>query len=140
MAEQSFKNHAHRPTPTVIVWLLALVALVLMGRHFSSWNGRDWALTLTILAVIVLGYISRAYIVALQDRIIMLEMKVRVAELLPAGEDLKLAKLSKQQIVALRFASDDELASLLDRAVREQMPAKEIKAAIKYWRPDLYRT
>src|SRR6478609_1066863 len=140
MAEQSFKNHAHRPTPTAIVWMLALIALGMMGWRVFSWSGRDWALALTIFAVIELGYISRVYIVALQDRIIMLEMKVRVAELLPAGEDLKLAKLTKAQIVALRFASDDELAPLLDRAVREQLKPKDIKAAIKSWRPDLYRT
>ena len=89
MAEQSFKNHAHRPTPTTIVWLLALVALGMMGWRVFSWSGRDWALALTIFAVIELGYISRVYIVALQDRIIMLEMKVRIAELLPAGEDLQ---------------------------------------------------
>jgi hypothetical protein len=140
MAEQSFKNHAHRPTPTAIVWMLALIALSMMGWRVFAWSGRDWALALTIFAVIELGYISRVYIVALQDRIIMLEMKVRVAELLPAGEDLKLAKLTKGQIVALRFASDDELAPLLDRAVREQLKPKDIKAAIKSWRPDLYRT
>ena len=120
--------------------MLALIALGMMGWRVFSWSGRDWALALTIFAVIELGYISRVYIVALQDRIIMLEMKVRVAELLPAGEDLKLAKLTKAQIVALRFASDDELAPLLDRAVREQLKPKDIKAAIKSWRPDLYRT
>jgi hypothetical protein len=140
MADQSFKNHAHRPTPTAIVWMLALVALGMMGWRVFSWGKLEWALALTILAVIELGYISRVYIVALQDRIIMLEMKVRIAELLPAGEDLKLAKLSKGQIVALRFASDEELAPLLDRAAREQLKPKDIKAAIRTWRPDLYRT
>ena len=140
MAEQSFQNHAHRPTPTAIVWLLAVVALGLMGRHILSWTGRDWALALIILAVIELGWISRVYIVALQDRIIMLEMKVRAAELLPAGADAKLAQLTKKQIVALRFASDDELGVLLDRAVQEKLDPKAIKAAIKTWRPDLHRT
>ena len=44
------------------------------------------------------------------------------------------------QIVALRFASDEELGALLDRAVRENMTAKDIKAAVKTWRPDPYRT
>jgi hypothetical protein len=86
------------------------------------------------------GWISRRYIVRLQDRIIMLEMKVRAAELLPAGQDAQLAKLSKQQIVALRFASDEELGELLDRAVRNNMAPKDIKAAVKNWRADHYRT
>ena len=141
MAEQSYASHTHQPTHTAIVWALALFALGMLGPlHLMSWTGRDWALALTIFAVFELGWISRAYIVALQDRIILLEMKVRTAELLPAGDDAKLARLTKQQIVALRFASDAELGELLDRAVRENMAPKAIKAAIKTWRPDPYRT
>jgi Family of unknown function (DUF6526) len=60
--------------------------------------------------------------------------------LLPAGEDAKLAQLTKSQIVALRFASDAELSDLLDRAVRDKLSSKEIKLAIKNWKPDLLRT
>lgn len=140
MAEQSFKNHAHRPTETGIVWILSLVALGLMVQQFRGADTRDWAIVMLILAMFVVGWISRAYIVRLQDRIILLEMKVRAAEVLPAGQDAALAKLTKQQIVALRFASDAELGALLDRAVRENMKPKDIKAAIKTWRPDHYRT
>ena len=91
-------------------------------------------------AVLVLGWISRAYTVKLQDRIIMLEEKVRAAELLSAGQDAQLAKLGPKQITALRFASDAEFGALLERAARENLPPKEIKAAIKTWRPDLHRT
>ena len=141
MAEQSYANHTHQPVHTAIVWALALCALGMLGPlHLMSWTGKDWVLALVIFAVLELGVISRFYTVALQDRIIMLEMKVRAAELLPAGDDAKLAKLTKQQIVALRFASDEELGALLDRAVRENMAPKAIKAAIKTWRPDHYRT
>ena len=70
----------------------------------------------------------------------MLEMKVRGAEVLPAGQDAQLAKLSSKQIVALRFASDEELGALLERAARENMAPKDIKAADRTWRPDLHRT
>ena len=87
-----------------------------------------------------LGWISRAYTVKLQDRVIMLEMKVRAAEILSAGQDAQLAKLSVKQIAALRFASDEELGALLERAVRENMDPKDIKASIRTWRPDLHRT
>lgn len=139
MAEQSFANHAHRPTHTAIVWLFALIALVLVVRNFD-WSPRDWALAAIILAIIELGWISRVYIVKLQDRIIMLEVKVRAAELLAAGQDAQLAKLGPKQIVALRFASDEEFGALLERAARENLPPKEIKAAIKTWRADPHRT
>jgi hypothetical protein len=141
MAEQSFKSHAHRPTHTAIVWLFALLALIFeIQTTFFGYERRGWAVIMLILAVFEIGWISRAYIVRLQDRIILLEMKVRAAELLPAGQDAQLAKLTKQQIIALRFASDEELGALLDRAVRENMTPRDIKAAIKTWRPDLYRT
>jgi hypothetical protein len=140
MADQSFENHYHRPTHTGIVWLLALAALVLMVMQLRGSDTRDWAIILTILAVFELGWISRAYIVKLQDRIIMLEVKVRAAELLDAGQDAQLAKLSPKQITALRFASDPEFGALLERAARENLAPKEIKAAIKTWRPDLHRT
>jgi UDP-N-acetylmuramyl pentapeptide phosphotransferase/UDP-N-acetylglucosamine-1-phosphate transferase len=140
MAEQSFKSHAHRPTETGVLWILSLIALVLIVQQFRGAETRDWAIVVLTLAMFLVGWISRAYIVRLQDRIIMLEMKVRAAEVLPAGQDAALAKLTKQQIVALRFASDEELGALLDRAVRDNLPPKEIKAAVKQWRADHYRT
>jgi hypothetical protein len=142
MADQSFKNHAHRPTETGVLWLLSMVARVLMVQQLraTGMNTRDMAILMLVFGMFLVGWISRAYIVRLQDRIILLEMKVRAAEVLPGGQDAQMAKLTKQQIIALRFASDEELGSLLDRAVRENLAPKDIKAAIKTWRPDPYRT
>ena len=140
MSEQSFTNHAHRPTHTAVVWLFALVALILMVQQLRGSDTRDLAIIFTILAIFELGWISRVYTVKLQDRIIMLEVKVRAAELLPAGADAQLAKLNSKQIAALRFASDAEFGALLERAARENLQPKDIKASIKTWRPDLYRT
>ena len=141
MAEQSYESHTHRPRPTALVVLFATTALVLIvGQLFFGWQTRDWALLAVIAAVFVLGGISRLYTVNLQDRIIMLETKVRCAEVLPAGQDAHLAKLSKKQIVALRFASDEELGALLERAARQNLSPKDIKASIRTWRPDPHRT
>lgn len=140
MAEQSFQNHVHRPTHTAIVWLFGLIALVLMVMAMRGSDTRDWAMIAVILAVMELGVISRAYTVRLQDRIIMLEEKVRAAELLPAGADAQLARLTPKQIAALRFAGDDEFGALLERAVKENLAPKDIKAAVKNWRPDPHRT
>ena len=66
--------------------------------------------------------------------------KVRAAEVLNAGQDALLAKLSPKQIVALRFAADEEFGSLLERAARENLSPQDIKASIRTWRPDPYRT
>ena len=141
MADQSFQNHAHRPTYTAVAGLFATLALVFMVQTmFFGKEMRDWAIISAILAVWVLVAISRTYTVKLQDRIIMLEVKVRAAELLPSGADAQLARLSPKQIVALRFAGDEEFGALLERAARENMEPKAIKAAVKNWRPDLHRT
>lgn len=141
MADQSFQNHTHRPIHTAIAFLFAVLALsfIIRSMYFGA-DMRDMAILMTVFSVIVLVAISRVYIVKLQDRIIMLEVKVRAAELLTAGQDGQLARLSSKQIAALRFASDEEFGALLERAARENLAPKEIKAAIKNWRPDLHRT
>ncbi|MFA5907682.1 MAG: DUF6526 family protein [Vicinamibacterales bacterium] len=141
MAEQSYQSHAHHPVPTYVATLFLLVALILMAGHLHlGWRTDDTAFMALTFAVFTLVAISRLYTVALQDRIIMLEMKVRCAELLPAGQDANLARLSAKQTAALRFASDDELGALLERAARENLTPNDIKASIRTWRPDPYRT
>ncbi|MGE3275387.1 MAG: DUF6526 family protein [Vicinamibacterales bacterium] len=139
MAEQSFESHAHQPVPTIIATLAACAG---MGFVATGWTNAptDYGLLLFFVAIMTLTSISRVYTTKLQDRIILLEMKVRCAELLPAGADQKLASLGTKQVVALRFASDAELGSLLDRAVAENLPPAEIKRAIQTWKPDLLRT
>lgn len=138
---QSYASHAHHPVPTYVATALWLAAAVLLGgAMLGGWPTRDAALVCLLLAVLVTISIGRLYTTRLQDRIIMLEMKVRCAEVLPAGEDARLARLSPKQIAALRFASDDELGALLGRAATEQLSPDAIKQAITSWRPDPYRT
>ena len=141
MAEQSFQSHTHHPIPTYIAtifWLLALVLLI--GQAFFGWNVTNWLFAAILLSAAPVIGLSRQYTVKLQDRVIMLETKLRAAELLSAGQDAQLAKLSPKQIVALRFACDEEFGSLLERAARENLSPKDIKASIRTWRPDLHRT
>ena len=141
MAEQTYQNHRHRAwlsNIAILFWTIATVA-ALRGLP-SSWNGQAIAMAGILATLAMLVWTTRVYVVRLQDRIILLEMKVRAAEILPAGQDAKLAQLTKSQVVALRFASDDELGDLLDRAVREQLSSKDIKLAIKNWKADLLRT
>ena len=138
---QSAESHAHHPVASYIAsafWLASAVAFG--GAILGGWNTQTLAFGCLLLAVLVNISIERLYTTKLQDRIIMLEMKVRCAEVLPAGEDARLAELSPKQIVALRFASDGELGDLLDRAVRERLGPADIKRAIRQWRPDPHRT
>jgi len=141
MAAQSYESHAHHPVPSYVAGGLTLLAVFLLYAHLHlGWHTEELAFTALAMAVLTLVAISRLYTVALQDRIIMLETKIRCAELLPAGQEAHLVKLSKKQIAALRFASDEELGGLLERAARENLTPKDIKASIRTWRPDPHRT
>src|SRR4029453_6852728 len=106
MAEQNYANHPHRPWQTNIAalfWVLAVVAVTWRGGGFPPPWLFNAAVLMTLLTLIAM---TRTYTTRLQNPIIRLEMKVRAAEVLAAGEDAKLGQLSKPQIVALRFASD----------------------------------
>jgi hypothetical protein len=141
VAEQSFASHAHHPVLTYVASLFTLVALVTaIGAWLFGWPTLEIAVVAVAGAAATFVSISRAYTTRLQDRIIMLETKLRCAELLPRDRAAALDQLSPKQIVALRFASDEELGELLERAVREKLPPTEIKRSIKRWRPDHLRT
>ncbi len=143
MATQSYENHAHRPTAAGVGLLFLLVAWVAFAlRWFFIGGAYTMALGVGCLSLSVatLLYISRAYIIRLQDRIIRLEMRVRGTTLLTPDQQRQLAQLHIKQVVALRFASDAELPALLERAAREQLKPDDIKRAVKAWVPDLHRT
>ena len=141
MAEQSYARHGHHPIPTYIAGAFTLTALVLVvGAGLFNWRTFQLSVLSLTLAVAALVSMSRGYIVRLQDRIILLEMKVRGAELLTPEQEARLAALNKRQVIALRFASDAELPELVDRAARENLTADQIKRAVQRWRPDYHRT
>jgi Family of unknown function (DUF6526) len=145
MATQTYATHRHTPKMTGIGFLFVLVALVaFVLRWFSVGGHREMfaaGLAGLIAAEIVLLLISRQYTTKLQDRIIRLEMKVRTAGLaLQPTQQAALSRVSMPQIVALRFASDQELPALIDRADREHLTPEQIKREIKNWVPDESRT
>jgi hypothetical protein len=142
MPTQSYDNHRHNPRSTGIGFLFVVVAIV--GFTMRWFGGDRWTFALgitgLIAAVVALLLISRTYTTALQDRIIKLEMRLRCAQLLAPDRQAALARLSKSQIIALRFSSDEELPVLLERAERENLAPDQIKRAIKNWTPDWDRT
>jgi hypothetical protein len=143
MATQSYATHRHNPKATGIGFLFVVLALVAFSLRWFEIGGRAmFAAGLLSLSasIVVLLSTSRTYTTKLQDRIIKLEMRLRCAQLLSGAQQATLNRLSNPQIIALRFASDEELPSLLERADREQLTADQIKQAIKHWLPDLDRT
>lgn len=141
MTSQSAASHAHHPVPTYAATALWVAAMVMIGGSMAfGWSLHEAGVLVLGLALFPIIGMGRWYTVRLQDRIIQLEMQVRCARVLPAGQDELLTQLSPQQIVALRFASDDELGPLLARAVGEQLTPSAIKQAVRQWRPDYLRT
>jgi hypothetical protein len=137
---QTYENHVHKPVLWVTGVLFWLVAVVLYALAWAGYATRGFAEGATLLALAVSLTIGRVYITALQDRIIKLEMRLRCARLLTGAQMAEFARLSKPQLVALRFASDEELPGLMERALRENMTSDAIKRAVTGWVPDLDRT
>jgi hypothetical protein len=74
-----------------------------------------------------------------QDRLIRLEERLRLEALLSAQLSARLGELSESQLIALRFASDDELPALVAKVLSAKMASKDIKQAIVTWRADTFR-
>jgi hypothetical protein len=94
---------------------------------------------LVALLLLLISLAARIYGLKNQDRIIRMEMRQRYFELTGQRFVEKEKQLRLSQIIALRFASDDELLELMNRAIAEKLSAKEIKLAIRDWQADLRR-
>jgi hypothetical protein len=91
-------------------------------------------------ALLLLALLSRLMALTVQDRVIRLEERLRLRQTLPADLHAHIEGLSHRQLVALRFASDAELADLVrDIAAGKLATAKDIKMRVKSWRPDWLR-
>ena len=139
MAEtQNYANHAYRATSWLIASTLALVAVGMLTWDAAVRPSLQ-SVALVVLALVLLMALGliRRYATRLQDRIIRVEMIVRLAQ---AGRPDAVRQLSIKQLVALRFASDAELPALTDRALSESMSPDQIKRAVTDWQADRLRT
>ena len=138
---QTLANHVRIDPPFhyfvlpvfAISWILSVVFLVRHPGFLHFWI----AIFNTALIVAVIRF--RQYALKVQDRVIRLEERLRLAALLPDSLRPQIAKLSEGQLIALRFASDEEVPALVERTLSANLAPAEIKKAIENWRPDYWR-
>jgi hypothetical protein len=135
---QTYANHAHRPVAWAIVWLICLLAVV--AALWAAFRDRTLVAHVALLIAIgLLGTVSllRVFVLRVQDRVIRLEMQVRLARL---GLLREFEQLEHRQLIALRFASDAEMGPLVQRAITGKLTSKDIKQAVTNWQGDHFRT
>ncbi len=138
---QSFSNHT-RYDPVFHFFILPVFALLLLASvvHLVLRPGLHSAfLVVVAIAVSAAIFKIRLYPLKVQDRVVRLEERLRLATLLDPALRPRIAEFTEAQLIALRFASDAELPGLAARALNEKLAASEIKKAIQQWRPDNWR-
>lgn len=143
MQQQDFKNHS-RIAPAayysgillgLIVFIVSLICFTCLSTNNSSMI-LPLLFSFTGISLIFTGYYARMFALKAQDRAIRAEENLRHFALTGKLHD---SRLSLSQVIALRFASDDELVALAKKAADENLPAKQIKEQIKNWRGDNWR-
>jgi hypothetical protein len=143
MQEQNYANH-RQLVPAYHFVLLGILALTLIGssvnlyKSFGS-HARLYSASLIVVLVVtslMTALFCRVFSLKAQDRAIRAEENLRHYVL--TGKLLN-PQLSVGQIVALRFAADDEFAALAARAAQESLAPDAIKRAVHHWRADTYR-
>ena len=141
MSEQNFKKHSryiplwHFIVPIIMLALLAGSIINLIHADAHNHYSAVLAVIIAVLFVIFYWY-SRWFALRAQDRAIRAEENFRHFILTGNPHD---SRLRLGQIIALRFASDEEMPALAKRAMEENLSQKEIKQAIKNWKPDYNR-
>jgi Family of unknown function (DUF6526) len=139
---QTYANHARFHPPfhyflapgSIVLLILTIVNVV---RHYDRFDA--WILVLMGVLFVVAVPLIRINPLRAQDRLIRLEERMRLEALLSAQLSARIGELTESQLIALRFASDDELPTLVEKVLAARMPAKDIKKAIVTWRADTFR-
>lgn len=141
MQEQNFQNHSKYVFGYHVITSVLLLGALITAIIYTVMNGSEQAvlaitLLLTIAALLGVFWYTRVFALRAQDRAIRAEENLRyfvlTGKLLPSN-------LRMGQIIALRFAPNEELIALVERATTEALSAKEIKQAIQNWKPDYHR-
>jgi Family of unknown function (DUF6526) len=139
---QTYANHTRLHPPfhfflapgSIVLLILTIVNAV---RHYRQLEA--WILVLLGILFFVAVFLIRSNPIRAQDRLIRLEERLRLEALLSAELSARISELTESQLIALRFASDNEVPALVPKVLAAKMPAKDIKKSIMTWRGDTFR-
>ena len=138
---QSFEKHT-RWDPLFHFFMTPVAAITLFWVAYNTYKNPSawtaWELVVAV-ALVISVFKIRLYSLKVQDRVIRLEERLRLATLVTTEFRPRINELSERQLIALRFCSDEELAGLAARTLSEKLTGKDIKKQIKTWRPDEFR-
>ena len=142
MSEQNYSNHAQMvPGFHYVLFGVSFLTLIGAGVNYFGAMGTEGAYSAALIfvltfAVLVTMFYGRLFALKAQDRAIRAEENLRH---FARKGTLMDAKITMRQIIALRFAPDEEWDDLAKKAVANNMSEKEIKQAIENWKADTYR-
>ncbi|MDM7924248.1 MAG: DUF6526 family protein [Pyrinomonadaceae bacterium] len=142
MQTQNYSNHVRWfPLFHFVVSPLLFVLLIWNAVRLYQVPSWDAAMNLVfVFTVILVALAARMQALKAQDRVIRLEERLRYAALLSPELAAKASELPLSRVIALRFASDSELESLIAKVINKELATpKDIKLAIKDWRGDFVR-
>lgn len=144
MSQQNYNNHKkyYPPHHFILLPLLAMAAGTGFYRSYvADTDNTSWLLFgITSLFILYVAVMMRQhYALGNQNRIVRLEFRLRYFELYGKNSKEAEQQLSFGQIAALRFASDEEFKTLLEKAISEKLSPGDIKKAILHWEADHMR-
>ena len=140
-APQNFANHT-RWDPLFHFFLIPVFVINLIGwavALISHPNIHMGWMVIVAIALLVLAFKVRLYALKVQTRLIRLEERLRLANLLQEPWRARISELTESQLVALRFASDAEVAALAQHTLTNGLTSVQIKKSITNWRADWFR-
>lgn len=140
--KQSFESHARWfPIYHFVASPIVLLAAMHLIWHFiRNPSTPHFAEALYGIAIAAAVLASRLMAITVQNRVIRLEMRLRLKEILPAPLAARIPELTVWQLIGLRFASDAEMPALVERTLKgEFAKTRDIKRAVTDWQPDYLR-
>jgi len=139
---QTYANHVRWHPPFHFFVMPVAIAVLVMSivnvvKHYDVLEA--WILLLLGIMTPVAALLIRVNPLRAQDRLIRLEERMRLESLLKEPLRSRIGELKPSQLVALRFACDGEIPGLVEKTLKQNMQAKEIKRAIATWRADDFR-